>query len=249
VLVVAIISLVNRKNSAAKLFATGVSYLKVLRMLLMHIQQHRGMTNAYLNGNASTEAEIIRIEAQVKADIETLEAIHSWLPQNSKWESLVDHWLRINSNFKGQNAEVNLKQHNTLIANLLYLIDDVAYAHQLGKLGLLDVTDTDWRKLLFVAEYVGQARALGMGAVSKGHCSSVLRIQLNHLYVKIEASINQRWSDLAKQDFIHLLSVLQRQVIIDQPTISPTEYFSLATSCIEHVLREFDRQVELIQQA
>jgi hypothetical protein len=116
-------------------------------------------------------------------------------------------------------------------------------------LGLLDVTDTDWRKLLFVAEYVGQARALGMGAVSKGHCSSVLRIQLNHLYVKIEASINQRWSDLAKQDFIHLLSVLQRQVIIDQPTISPTEYFSLATSCIEHVLREFDRQVELIQQA
>ncbi len=243
----AIFGVMKRKKTEEKLFSVGIAYLKRLRTLLTYIQQHRGLTNSYLSGNLAVEAEIERIEALIKKEMEDLHAVDGWINNNSKWDSIVDHWLRIGAHYKGVDAEVNLKQHNSLIANLLYLIDDLAYAHHLGKLGLIDATDANWRNLLFIAEYIGQARALGMGVVSKGFCSSVLRIQLNHLLVKIESNISPLWAESIQQDFRSFLKVIEERVITDAPSITPAEYFKLATGCIEHVLSEFDRQVEKIQ--
>src|SRR5699024_1115668 len=95
--------------------------------------------------------------------------------------------------------------------------------------------------------YVGQARALGMGAVSRGQCSSNLRTQLNHLRAKIEANINRNWPENARHDFHQLLTAIEKQVIIEKTSISPNDYFELATGCIRHVLMEFDAQVEKIR--
>lgn len=243
----AIYSVIKRKRSEERLFRAGIAYLKKLRSLLTYIQQHRGLTNSYLSGNLAVNDEIQKIEVLVNRDISDLQSIEGWIQASSKWESMVDHWKRISTHYKSVDAEINLKQHNHLIANLLYLIDDLAYAHHLGKLGLIEATDADWRNLLFIAEYVGQARALGMGVVSKGFCSSVLRIQLNHLLVKIESNISSSWAESTQQDFRKFLKVIEEQVITDVPNITPAEYFRLATGCIEHVLSEFDRQVERIQ--
>ena len=243
----AILSVITRKKTEEKLFRVGISYLKELRSLLTFIQQHRGLTNSYLNGNEAVDAELKIIEVLIKNVMADLHAREGWIRGNSKWDSIVDHWLRIGAHYKGIDAEINLKQHNILIANLLYLIDDLAYAHHLGKFGLIETTHTHWRNLLFVAEYIGQARALGMGVVSKGFCTSVLRIQLNHLLVKIESNISPLWEESTQQDFRRFLKVIKEQVITDSPGITPAEYFKLATGCIEHVLSEFDRQVEKIQ--
>jgi len=247
ILLAAIGGIIQRKRAEEKLFRTGILYLKNLRTLLMCIQQHRGLTNSFLSGNAAVANEIQKLESLIDGEIKNLKAIDGWIQQNAKWDNIVDHWSRMGASYVKLDAEANLKQHNNLIANLLYLIDDLAYAHHLGKLGLVDATDTDWRNLLFIAEYIGQARALGMGAVSKGHCSSVLRIQLNHLRGKIEGNISRAWSESARQDFRHFLSTIEQQVIVDKPTIAPNEYFRIATGCIEHVLKEFDRQVERLQ--
>ncbi|GGY70138.1 hypothetical protein GCM10011613_13180 [Cellvibrio zantedeschiae] len=243
----AIYGVVKRKKMEEALFRSGISYLKRLRSLLMYIQQHRGLTNSFLSGNFSVVEDIQKVEVLTAREISEISTINGWIKENPKWDSIIDHWQRIHAHYQTVEAEVNLKQHNTLIANLLYLIDDLAYAHHLGKLGLIDATETDWRNLLFIAEYVGQARALGMGVVSKGFCTSVLRIQLNHLVVKIESNINPSWSEKIQKDFRNFLNVIEGQVIVDTPTISPVEYFKLATGCIEHVLVEFDRQVEKIQ--
>lgn len=243
----AILGVIKRKKTEEKLFRTGIAYLKRLRSLLTYIQQHRGLTNSYLSGNLAVSAEIAKIEVLIKKEIADLHSVEGWILDNSKWDSIVDHWLRIDARYKDIDAEANLKQHNNLIANLLYLIDDLAYAHHLGKLGLIEATDVNWRNLLFIAEYIGQARALGMGVVSKGFCTSVLRIQLNHLLVKIESNISPLWSESTQQDFRSFLKVIEEQVITDTPSITPAEYFKLATGCIEHVLSEFDRQVEKIQ--
>lgn len=243
----AILGVMKRKKNEEKLFRLGILYLKKLRSLLTLIQQHRGLTNSYLNGNLAVEAEVERVEVSIKNEVAEIQSMTGWIQSSSKWDSIIDHWRRIGGHYKGGDAEINLKQHNNVIANLLYLIDDLAYAHHLGKLGLLEATDANWRNLLFIAEYVGQARALGMGVVSKGACNSVLRIQLNHLLVKIESNISAAWPAATQQDFRHFLKIIETQVIVDTPSISPAEYFALATGCIEHVLSEFDRQVESIQ--
>lgn len=246
-LITAIFGVVKRKKMEEKLFKMGIVYLKKMRSLLTYIQQHRGLTNSYLSGNLAVTAEVEKIELSIQQEMAELAAFDGWLKENSKWDSIVDHWLRIGVHYKKVDAEINLKQHNNLIANLLYLIDDLAYAHHLGKLGLIDATDANWRNLLFIAEYVGQARALGMGVVSRGVCSSVLRIQLNHLLVKIEANISPAWAQNVQEDFRSFLRVIEQQVLSDSPSIAPAEYFRLATGCIEHLLSEFDRQVEKIQ--
>jgi len=242
-----VVAMVNAKHREEKLFRVGILYLKGLRSLLMHIQQHRGLTNSYLNGNTQTEAEIARLEAITRKEIFDVEDIDAWLITNPKWESIIDHWSRLTIMFKTTEPENNLKQHNNLIANLLYLIDDLAYAHQLGQLGMVDSTDSDWRHLLSLAEYIGQARALGMGAVSRGQCSTLLRTQLNHLRVKIESNINRNWAEITQHDFHQLLTAIEKQVVVEKTSISPTEYFALATQCIKHVLMEFDLQVEKMQ--
>lgn len=240
-------SVVKRKKLEKKLFFSGIAYLKRLRSLLIYIQQHRGLTNGLLIGNSGLGEDVQKVEVLIEREIADISAIDGWVKDNPKWESIHDHWNRIQANYQGMEIDVNLKQHSSLIANLLYLIDDLAYAHHLGKLGLVDATETDWRSLLFIAEYVGQARGLGMGVVSKGFCSSVLRIQLNHLVVKIKSNISPSWPVAAQNDFRHFIEVIEGQVIIDTPTIQPAEYFKLATGCIDHVLREFDRQIEKIQ--
>ena len=246
-LLTALFTMIRRSQTEKKLFRNGILYLKKLRLFLMYIQQHRGLTNGFFNGNSALASDIQQLEHRINDAIVDIQSVGGWIQENGKWESLIDHWQRISAYFKNANAEMNLKQHNNLIANLLYLIDDLAYAHHLGKLGIVDATDANWRKLLFIAEYVGQARALGVGAATKGNCSSVVRIQLNHLVLKIESNINPEWPAVTQNDFRYFLSIIQQHIITETTTISADDYFKMASQCIEHLLSEFDRQVDKIQ--
>lgn len=240
------LSLRRKKRQATQLFARGIEYIKLLRSLLTYVQQHRGLTTGFINGNLAAKPEIEALDVRIKRIMADVETTGDWMAENVKWSSLVDHWTRLGMSYLQGDAEKNFKQHNILIANLLYLIDDVADAHHLSKL-TGDVMDTDWRYLLSIAEYIGQARALGTGVAAKGECSSVLRIQLNHLRNKIASSVDASWPEKSRTEIHYLLRCIESQLIIDKPSIDASEYFKLATRCIEHVLEQFDRQIERLQ--
>lgn len=242
-----IIVILRGRSREEQLFRAGVAYMQGMRNLLSHIQQHRGLSNSYLSGNMQIGSHVVVVQELIKKEIAEIEMIDESMVENAKWESILDHWLRLVGIYKTLEPEHNLKQHNMLIANLLYLMDDIADEHHLGRLNITGASDTDWRYLLSVAEYIGQARALGMGVVSRGECSTLLRSQLNHLRAKIMSHINNDWSEAALQDFKQLIHVIDECVVIDKPTISPADYFKLATLCIEHVLKEFDGQIEKMQ--
>ena len=242
-----LLNLMRTKKDEEIRFRTGVKFLKSFRKLLTHVQQHRGLTNSYLSGNKKAKSDIGLLELSIKAEISEIEVVDLSIRDNPKWESILDHWGRLNDHYDQLSVETNMRQHNILISNVLYLIDDIAYQHHLGKVGLVESTDTDWRHLLTVAENIGQARALGMGVVSRGVCTSVARIQLNHLREKIVKQIEPSWSENCLADFSHFINVLDEKVIVEEPSITPDDYFSLTTRCIEHVLQEFDHQVDRIQ--
>lgn len=240
------LSLRRKKNQANQLFIRGIEYIKLLRSLLTYVQQHRGLTTGFINGNLSARPDIETLDVRIKRLMADLEATGDWMIENVKWSSLVDHWTRLGMGYLQGDADKNFKQHNILIANLLYLIDDVADAHHLSKL-TGDAMDTDWRYLLSIAEYIGQARALGTGVAAKGECSSVLRIQLNHLRNKIASSVDASWPEKSRIEIHYLLRCIESQLIVDNPSIDASEYFKLATRCIEHVLEQFDRQIDRLQ--
>lgn len=245
-LVFLLLSLRRRTRQASVLFTQGINYIKLLRSLLTYIQQHRGLTTGYINGNFAAKVDIETLEATIKRTISAVDGAGEWMHDNVKWSSLIDHWSRLSALYTQGDADKNFKQHNILIANLLYLIDDVADVHHLTKL-TGDTMDTDWRYLLSIAEYIGQARALGTGVAAKRECSSVLRIQLNHLRNKIASSIDSTWPDQSRTEIQYLLHCIETQLIVDRPSIEAGDYFKLATRCIEHVLNQFDRQIERLQ--
>ena len=239
-------SLSRKKRQATLLFTQGIEYIKLLRGLLTFVQQHRGLTTGFINGNVGARPEIENIALKIKRVMIELDQAGYWIRGNVKWSSLVDHWTRLGLSYLQGDADNNFKQHNILIANLLYLIDDVADAHHLSKI-TGDAMDTDWRYLLSIAEYIGQARALGTGVAAKGECSSVLRIQLNHLRNKIASSVDSSWPDKSRVEIQQLLRCIETELIIERPSIQAVDYFTLASRCIEHVLDQFDRQIDRLQ--
>lgn len=239
-------SLHHKRQYETLLFFQGVEYIKVLRRLLMFVQRHRGLTTGYMNGNLIVKADIEMLAIEIHSAIADVEVAGIWMRDNIKWASLIDHWARLGTTYAQGDVNTNFKQHNIFIANLLYLIDDVADAHHLSKT-TGDALDTDWRYLLSIAEYIGQARALGTGVAAKGECSSVLRIQLNHLRTKISSSVDSSWPEESRIEIHQLLRCIETQLIVDRPTIQAGDYFMLATRCIEHVLDQFDRQIDRLQ--
>lgn len=239
-------SIKRKKQEEDRLFGCGIEYIKSLRSFLALLQQHRGLTTGYLNGNHSVAVEIASLNHRIDWVLDDIYANRLWVRDNVKWSSMVDHWERLALAYLQTDAENNFKQHNILIANLLYLIEDVADAHHLARMGGGSL-DTDWRYLLSIAEYIGQARALGTGVAAKGECSSVMRIQLNHLRNKIAGSIEVAWPEKSRAEIKNLLECIESQLIIEKPCISATDYFVLATRCIDHVLEQFDRQIDNLQ--
>ena len=236
-------SLSRNKRQENILFTQGVEYIKLLRALLTFIQQHRGLTTGFINGNFGAKPDIERVAIKIKRLIGELNDAGDWLQENNKWTGMVDHWDRVASLYLQDDADKNFKQHNILIANLLYLIDDVADWHHLSKISG-DAMDTDWRYLLSIAEYIGQARALGTGVAAKGECTNVLRVQLNHLHNKISSSVDASWPDKSRVEIQELLVCIENQLMIETPSIQAKDYFTLATRCIDHVLEQFDRQID-----
>lgn len=239
-------SMKRKKQEEEHLFELGIEYIKLLRSFLTQLQQHRGLTTGYINGNHIIFPDIENVRRRITSIIEDIHINGLWVRDNVKWSSMVDHWSRLSTTYLQGDADNNFKQHNILIANLLYLIEDLADAHHLARMGG-GTLDTDWRYLLSIAEYIGQARALGTGVAARGECTSVMRIQLSHLRNKIAGSIEVAWPDKSRQEIKNLLACIECQLMIDKPSISATDYFTLATRCIDQVLEQFDRQIDNLQ--
>jgi hypothetical protein len=241
----------KRKKERQARQILGLSWLHNLKEFLSHTQQHRGLTSSYLNGNKALLADIEILERRASKDIINIESLGSWVPSNLQWQGITQHWARLSKSYRSGDFGNNLTQHNHLIQNLLYFIDDMAVAHDL----LLMNKDKQksfhfaWRELLPVSEYIGQARALGIGAVTKKTCGSVERIRLNYLYKKISESTDIVWTSVPPEDgqracVEKLLDCLINDVIQADINIEPNDYFEIATQALDVMHQQYDKLVE-----
>ncbi|GAB3095290.1 hypothetical protein G8770_00860 [Aestuariicella hydrocarbonica] len=229
----------------------GLKWLSSLRSLLSHVQQHRGLCSGYLNGESSLILDIERLQREVSRDLMEIATIDLDIEDNPRWKGITQHWARLAGNFQTLKIESCLSQHNHLIKNVLYLIDDLA---QESDLYLLKDNKSKplhvyWRDLLSAAEYIGQARAIGTGVSAASYCDSVSKIRLNHLCQKIETNTGRLWKesgDSEKQitSVRRLIDCINNELLQDVPSIEPGEFFSLATTAIDSLLEQFDQLVK-----
>ena len=248
IIIAAIFNYFYRIKIKKSTYHLGITWLFQLKELLVLIQQHRGLTTGYINGDKELQKRIIPLQTAIKTA--TLKLTHhgDWINQSEFWQGITDHWSRLLNKYKNSTSIDNYNQHNSLIANILFLIEECAESHQLQELYFDNNEPVSflWQKLLYSAEYIGQARALGTGIAAAENATSVERIKLNYLKSRINELIKTNHLQDIEPDLTKLLTCITHQLLSDKPDIQPEVYFNLATASLTKVFQKFDQLLSSI---
>jgi len=247
----------KQRNALKQQQITGFQVLTQLRRLLTSVQQHRGLSNGLLNGDLNLASRLSQHTALVNDIINCINQNYKTAVLDeksqplSRWQSITEHWPRLAQNTRKLTPENSLQQHNKLILNILYFIDDISEQHQIYKIADMqgESMHHDWLELLFTAESIGQIRAIGTGVAAGKECTSVERIRLNYLCHSLQQSLDDGLPLSDAAPIKNLLNTISERITIPNPDIEAEQFFNIASECIEIVFNEFDtisRQLEAV---
>lgn len=153
----------------------GVEYVKPLRGLLELVPQHRGMTNALLNGDDSFERKIQERRVDIDQAFTTLFEVDNRLGESldatSDLNKLYDEWKSLKSLSSSLTASQSFARHTEFIDDILQLIIHVGDTSHLildPELDSFYSMDLVINRLPQLIEFMGQARGLGAGIAAQG---------------------------------------------------------------------------------
>lgn len=255
VLIVAIIVGVLKHRRAQHLQRLGVQWLLALRLLITHIQRHRGLANAVLGGEQKLLHALVEMQTHIASDMAHIASIGEWIDQQEQWQNLVQHWGRLAGKVMRLDARQALEQHNRLIQTALYLVDEVARRHYLNRVP--GMSASLWRELLTLAEYVGRVRAAGMALAARPETSGsgelASRRQLDGLIKDVcqllEAPAYATGLDeKLLQDMVDFLRFTDESFLRQGMVLSASQYYATATRALDEIYERFDRELAVIRQ-
>ncbi len=198
VMVTTIFNGLNKKNDLLVQERTGLAYIKVLRPLLQHMPQHRGMTNGYLNGNEGFREKILAKRTAIDkylVDAESLDKrIGEDLQTAGKLAPIIQSWHSIKENSLDQKdkAPQVFKQHSDMIADVIKLVIHVADTSGLvldSELDSFYLMDALVNRLPMLAEDMGKTRGLASGIAAAGKATEAQRLKLAVLIDGVEKGV------------------------------------------------------------
>lgn len=250
----------SRINTLRNQQLTGLVQIETLKSLITLLQKHRGLSATQGEQDATVKAGLRDLKNKIQQQSTRLNIS---MVEQDRWISFVDHWKRLSTEQQRHNVENSFSQHTNMIANLIYLLEDVAEQNALNMNELPDFKHISliWCELVNVIESVGQSRAVGSASVSAGRCTSVEIIRLKFLIKHITEQSSKVVSQLTAtnnapkglllecQQQIDLLIKTISEEVIGTKTIkiSRAEYFDLATGVIDLLNQVFDNQVWLLK--
>jgi hypothetical protein len=261
ILVIFCLKLRLSKKNRLKIQRQGLLNVRALKELIYFIQQHRGMTAAYLNGKKEMSPKMKAVRQRIQKNIRENEL--TFAKDNERWHSFLDHWQRLS---KGSiSADNSFDQHTLLISNILYLLEDEAEKSLLFSQFLLQFPQAGyvWREVIGATEMIGQARAIGVSVATQKNCSSTDNIRLSFLQQQISEVINTVLHQLyclpqyleehnklikitQKQTEMLLLTVDQAFLNTDKITLDQQVYFEQASLVIQSIDDVFEHQLTQI---
>ena len=246
----------------------GVTYLQAARLPMQHIQQHRGMTAAYLNGATHFKSRIMSKRQDVDKYFTQLQQTENELGEalktNGSTSNLIRQWESIKANSMNQKTAEAIKHHSKLVADILALMVTVA---DNSEITLDPKLDTYYMGAALVItlpnlmENMGQARAVGSGIAAKGEFTQKSYVKLAVLLNNIDNYAGQLKAGLAaavaenaviKRDLGSMIDsnnkavaemkhLLTSELIKPEKiTISSDKVFSTATDAINGSYKLFD---------
>lgn len=240
-----------RHQAARQQQAQGVMWLQAMRMLITHIQRHRGLSSGVLSGDRSLQVKLEEARLQVSRDFEQIGGVGEWVKHHEGWHSITQHWARLAGNYLQLSVGRNLDQHNRLIKNILVFVDEIAIAHHLHVTSNLRANI--WRDLLTLAEYIGQVRALGTALAASGGewddtVVSRTRQDLQGLNQEIINTLEAPRCRLGLdgenlQRILDFLAYVDTQLLGEGPLVPATDFYAAATKTLDRLFERFDDEL------
>ncbi|AKH20086.1 methyl-accepting chemotaxis protein [Sedimenticola thiotaurini] len=215
----------------------GLAYIKAVRQPIEHLQQHRGMTSAFLNGAENFRDPIQRKRVDVDQAMAALLAMDreqgALLDTGDRVIELMDRWERIKSSSMEQTTAVAIQSHTELLADMIGLISHVADASEITLDSQLDtyyLGDAVVNNLINLTENMGQARALGSGAAAVGMLDEQAYVRL----AVLADSINS----YAKRSDAGLAAAIRGNGSLDEKLSGPVAANSRSIARMQSLLKE-----------
>lgn len=189
----------------------GVEYIQPIRQLLQFMPQHRGMTNAYINGDASFKSKILQTQHKLDELFDLAQTIdkelNAKLDTTKKFTPILNDWNTLKHSALTMRAEQSFDAHSALIEKILALIIHAGDTSNLildPELGSFYAMDLVINKLPALVEYMGQTRGLGTGLITKdkvdqGHAFHMTELKVG-VNVNYKGSLNSYRSGAAFDD-------------------------------------------------
>jgi hypothetical protein len=261
ILIVFYLKLSLSKKNRLKMQHQGLLTVRTLKQLIYFIQQHRGMTAAYLNGKKEILPKMKTIRLGIQENIRESEL--NFAKDNERWNSFLDHWQRLSTG--SASADNSFDQHTLLINNILYLLEDEAEKGLLFSQFLPQFPQAGyvWREVIGATEMIGQARAIGVSVATQKKCSSTDNIRLSFLQQQISEVIktvlhqlyclpqylaehNKLIKITQEQTEMFLSTVDQAFLSADNITLDQQVYFEQASLVIQSIDDVFEHQLTQI---
>jgi methyl-accepting chemotaxis protein len=254
------ISIDNAQIEQARQEILGLEYCPAFLTLLKDLQQHRGMSNAWLSGDASFKDKLVQKRADIEKDIKAVDEVNQRLDgvehTGKKWSVLRDGCLNL-LNKPSLSATESFQRHTEVIGELIALLTDVGDSSNLA----LDA-DLDSYYLMTIvifqgpelSEALAQARGLGSGMIASKtmtpeQIEKLIRLStlVDYLRQKVDESMHKALkansvlehqldeqihasSNAAQEAGTYIRSLASRKM-----DMSAEDYFSTITKSIDQV--------------
>ena len=173
----------------------GAMYNQNLRRVLESLQQHRGMSNGLLSGDASFSSKITANEVELEkrlADVRAATtAMDSALQVAADWQQAEQVWNVLKKDWRGLTAAESARRHTKLIEQVLFVVQVSA-----DKSGLTLEPDnspyflqsTLYDHVLSLTEWLGRMRGRGTAATALGTLDDSLRMEMSVLSAMVEGA-------------------------------------------------------------
>ncbi|MGB0966502.1 MAG: methyl-accepting chemotaxis protein [Litorivicinus sp.] len=170
----------------------GNHYIREVMPLMSLIPQHRGNTNAALNGNAQAQSRLASLRSQINDQLARLKAtdpmVVAALDTQSRLAAIDSGWSTLQNN-TSRNAPAVFAEHTALVGEVIGLISHVGNTSNLildPELDSFYLMEQVVVRAPALADLVGQIRGLGAGILAAGSMSDTQWRTLNTLSAQME---------------------------------------------------------------
>ena len=267
-----LINSINDELTSLEKERMGLSYIEAVRQPVEYIQQHRGMTSAYLNGAEKFHDQILKKRKTVNIKLAQLTQLNDQVGEQlgvaSLYTGLLKQWHSIEERSLSLSAAESINIHNKLIQAMLMLMQKVA---DNSNITLDPELDTHHIGIVLVSglpnmlENMGQARAVASGVAAKGFFSdksiytklAILANNINIYFKNINTSLNAAYSennkllnDLSSATNTNYNAIREMQLLLNDRflkaqkiTVSSDQVFNSATRAISGSYKLYDALV------